>query len=133
MSVTQARRLRRKMSPPEARLWDILRQRPNDLKFRRQDPLGPYVLDFYCREALLAIEIDGLAHDCGDNPARDQRRDSWLAAQGIATLRIAATEVRDNLEGVLTHIVEHCVRRTPPPHFVRCPSPATAGEDKPTG
>jgi very-short-patch-repair endonuclease len=117
------------MSPPEATLWNILRARPNGFKFRRQHPLGPFVLDFYCREALLAIEVDGFAHQLGDNPQRDEARDQWLARQGISTLRIDALDVRNNLEGVLVFILERCSERTPPPHFVRSPSPAAAGED----
>ena len=131
MSVTQARILRRTMSPPEAILWNILRGRPNGLKFRRQHPIGPYVLDFYCRAALFAIENDGVAHQLGPNPRRDEMRDRWMERQGIATLRIDASEVRNNLEGVLAHILDRCRERTPPPHFVRSPSPATAGEDQP--
>ena len=115
MSVAQARRLRRAFSLPEAKLWDVLRKRPNGLKFRRQHPVGPFVLDFYCHHALLAIEIDGFSHQLGDNPRRDENRDRWLAKQGIAILRIDASNVRNNLEGVLIHILERCTERTPPP------------------
>jgi very-short-patch-repair endonuclease len=115
MSVTQARKLRRTMSPPEAILWNMLRKRPGGLEFRRQHPAGPLVLDFYCHQALLAIEIDGLSHQLGRNPQRDEARDGWLATQGIATLRIDASEVRNNLEGVLTYILDRCSQRTPPP------------------
>src|SRR5687768_12917777 len=96
------------MSPPEAKLWTVLRNRPNNFKFRRQHPFGPYVFDFYCQEALLAIEIDGFAHNCGDNPQRDETRDRLVAAQSIATLRIDASDIRNNLEGVLTYILERC-------------------------
>ena len=115
MSVTQARRLRRSLSPPEAVLWNLLRARPDGLKFRRQHPAGPYVLDFYCHQALLAIEIDGFSHQLGDNPRRDEARDRWLKRQGIATLRIDALDVRNNLDGVLSFILQHCAERTPPP------------------
>jgi very-short-patch-repair endonuclease len=103
------------MSPPEVKLWSLLRHRPDGFKFRRQRPNDPFIFDFYCHEALLAIEIDGFAHDCGDNPRRDQARDRWAAARSIATLRIDAAEVRDNLEGVLVHILARCAERTPPP------------------
>ena len=115
MSVFQARKLRRTMSPPERILWRILRERPNGFKFRRQHPLDPYVLDFYCHEALLAIEIDGLVHQFGNNPQRDEARDRWMAKRGIDTLRIDALEVRNNLEGVLAYILDRCAQRTPPP------------------
>ncbi len=76
-----------------------------DLRFRRQHPIGPYVLDFYCARARLAIEVDGESHGFGDRPERDERRDVWLADQGVRTLRIPAIEVRDNLDGVITMIV----------------------------
>ncbi|MDP9424281.1 MAG: endonuclease domain-containing protein [Pseudomonadota bacterium] len=115
MSVFQARQLRRTMTPPERILWRLLRERPNGFKFRRQHPLGPYVLDFYCHGSLLAIEIDGYGHQLGDNPERDARRDKWVARQGIVTLRIDASNIRDNLEGVLNLILERCAERTPPP------------------
>jgi len=107
-TVARARALRRAMSPPEAALWQILRARPGGLKFRRQHPAGPYVLDFYCPAARLAIEIDGIAHEMGANPERDERRDAWLEAQGYRVLRIVAGEVRDNAEGVLRHILNSC-------------------------
>jgi very-short-patch-repair endonuclease len=115
MSVYQARKLLRVMSPSEAMLWNVLRRRPAGLQFRRQHPVGPYVLDFLCRPAGLAIEVDGKAHDFALTVARDERRDAWLADRGIATLRIPAAEVHRNLEGVVIHIIQRCVGRTPPP------------------
>src|SRR5450759_246385 len=107
------------MSPSEIRLWRVLRLRPEGLQFRRQYPFGPFVLDFFCKSASVAIEVDGLAHDFGDNPARDERRDRWVRGQCVETLRISAEEVRNNLEGVVIYIVQRCLERTPPPHFVR--------------
>ena len=115
MSVHQARQLRRTMSPPEAAMWRVLRTRPQGLQFRRQHPFGPYVLDFFCKTAGLAIEIDGLAHSLGTNPGRDDRRDKYLLANGVATLRIAAADVRRDMAAVLVCVVEHCASRTPPP------------------
>ena len=128
MSVFQARELRRRMSSPEVILWTILRRRPNELKFRRQHSIGPFILDFYCHQSLLAIEIDGFSHQLGSNPRRDEARDEWLRRQGVATLRIDATDVRDNLEAVLTLILEHCAERTPPPaSLVPLPSNSRGG------
>jgi len=101
------------MTPPERRLWHVLKGRPDGFKFRRQHPIGPFVLDFFCHEAAVAIEVDGLAHDLGDNPRRDAWRDSWLAGEGVKTLRFRALDVRDNLEGVVMTIVEECRVRTP--------------------
>src|SRR3954447_16988126 len=107
-TVRKARALRRVMSPAEARLWQILRPRPAGLKFRHQHPAGPYVIDFYCPAAKLGIEIDGIAHEMGDNPARDERRDTWLAGRGYRMLRIPASELKENAEGVLQHILNAC-------------------------
>ena len=130
MSGTErARRLRRRMSPPELALWQHLRTRPSGFKFRRQHPKGPYTLDFYCREAAVAIEVDGDAHDMGDNPARDRRRDAWLGAHGILTLRFLAADVLRALEAVAMRIEEVCASRAPPPPSGRSPSPRKRGED----
>ena len=102
------------MTPPEARLWVALRRKAQEgFRFRRQHPVGPYVLDFYCDAVHLAVEVDGEVHGFGDNPARDARRDAWLAEQGVRTLRIAAIDVRDNLDGVITMIVEAANGRWP--------------------
>jgi len=101
-TVRLARHLRRELSPPEARLWIALRGRNlGGLKFRRQHPIGPYVLDFYCDRARLAVEVDGYAHATADRPARDARRDTWLATKGIRTLRVDARDVRDEFDGVV--------------------------------
>jgi very-short-patch-repair endonuclease len=100
----RARNQRRKMSLPEVLLWQQLRKEPDGLQFRRQHPAGPYVIDFYCATANLALEIDGEAHNYGDRPARDLARDKWLSKQGVRTLRIPAVEVLKNLDGVLQAI-----------------------------
>jgi very-short-patch-repair endonuclease len=96
------------MTLPEVALWHVLRERPGGFKFRRQHPVGPYVLDFYCAAASLAVEVDGMAHDMGDHPARDERRDLWLAGQGIFVLRVPATEVLRDLDAVVTAIHQRC-------------------------
>ena len=108
----RARFLRKNMTPPERRLWRVLRARPEGFKFRCQHPIGPYILDFFCCESAAAIEVDGFAHDLGSNPLRDMKRDQWVAAEGVRTVRVPATEVRDNFEGVVAFIVEACRERT---------------------
>jgi very-short-patch-repair endonuclease len=105
-TIANARRLRRNLSAPEAQLWSRLRKRaPGKPTFRRQHPIGPYVLDFFCARARLAIEIDGISHDMGDRPQRDIRRDAWLEAQGLTVLRIAAGELPGRLDAAVDGIV----------------------------
>jgi very-short-patch-repair endonuclease len=83
----------------------LRRRAGGGLRFRRQHPIGPYVLDFYCDSAKLAVEVDGYAHTVGDRPRRDERRDDWLAQRYVRTLRIAASDVRDELDGVVGLII----------------------------
>jgi len=73
--------------------------------FRRQHPIGPYVLDFYCAKAQLAVEIDGLSHDFGDRPERDFRRDAWLQGRGITVMRLPAVEIGHRIDEVVDGIV----------------------------
>ena len=103
------------MTAPEITLWNLLRQRPDGFKFRRQHPLGPYILDFYCASAGLAVEVDGIAHDLGRNPTRDEARDRWLAASHVRTVRFAAADVQNDLDAVTRLIVSECEARCPPP------------------
>ena len=109
LTFKRARALRRDMSLPEVVLWEHLRgRRLNGLRFRRQHPIGPYILDFYCSSARLAIEVDGASHDFQERVRHDEQRQSWLAKRGIRTLRFNAKEILDDheLEGVLTTIAE---------------------------
>ena len=112
-TTRNARTLRRKMTLPEILLWQELRHKPRGLKFRRQHPTGPYVLDFFCSDARLAIEIDGEAHSRGDRPEHDATRDAWLREAGIETLRIPAVEVLTDLDAVLRWITSQATSRLP--------------------
>ena len=70
-----------------------MRRRGLSKHFRRQHPAGPYILDFYCSNAKLAVEVDGAAHDFVPQALHDERRDAWLNQQGIRVLRFAAAEI----------------------------------------
>jgi very-short-patch-repair endonuclease len=107
-TVQRAKALRRELTPPEAKLWNALRGKSLGVKFRKQHPIGPYVLDFYCPAAKLCVEVDGMAHDMGDNPARDARRDEWLRKKKIRVLRVAASDVMKNLDPVYRLIQDEC-------------------------
>ena len=94
LSYTRAKTFRHQMTPPEARLWRFVRAwRLRGLKFRRQHPVGPYILDFYCAAARLAVEVDGQGHNDPDQMRHDARRTVWLGLRGIAVYRVAARTV----------------------------------------
>ena len=102
----RARRLRKEMSLPEGLLWRALRaHRLEGLHFRRQHPVGPYVLDFYCDAAHLAVEVDGAMHYLEGRPERDAARDAWLLQRGIRTLRLPARLVLKDMDGALRTIL----------------------------
>jgi very-short-patch-repair endonuclease len=87
-------------------LWNRLRQRlPGKPVFRRQHPIGPYVLDFYCARANLAVEIDGISHDLGDRPRHDDRRNAWLEERGVTLMRIPAAELMYSIDETADAIV----------------------------
>ena len=109
-TVLRARALRRNMTLSEGLLWRALRERPEGFKFRRQHPLGRFIVDFYCPTACLVIEVDGAAHSMGSNPDRDLQRDHWLTSQGLRVLRFAATDVMSDLGSVMMLILVACRR-----------------------
>lgn len=112
LTVERARTLRRMMTPPEARLWTCLRgKRLRGLKFRRQHPVGPFILDFYCAEARLAVEVDGQGHEHPERLAHDRRRTAWLHRQEVRVIRLAAESVRTELDGVLEFIARVALER----------------------
>ncbi|BCA64166.1 hypothetical protein HMP09_3400 [Sphingomonas sp. HMP9] len=108
---SNAKHLRKQMTPPEIALWLALRGNGEGLRFRKQHAAGPYVLDFYCAPARLAIEVDGEAHNHGDRPERDATRDAWLIAQNIHVLHYSAREMLANLDDVVRQITSVAVER----------------------
>jgi very-short-patch-repair endonuclease len=94
----RARQMRRDPTEAERRMWRILRDRRlGSLKFRRQEPIGPYIVDFVCFERKLIIELDGSQH--AEN-AHDAQRDTWFTSRGFTVLRFWNSEVLDNPRGV---------------------------------
>ncbi|HXA38801.1 MAG TPA: DUF559 domain-containing protein [Phenylobacterium sp.] len=101
-TTNHARALRRRATLAERTLWKLLRHRRlTGLKFRRQVPLGPYVLDFVCFPHRLIVEADGPFHD----PAHDALRDQGLARAGFRTLRFSVREILGRDERVITRIL----------------------------
>lgn len=110
-TVKRARRLRSEMSLPQTVLWRELRKRPGGFKFRREHPAGVYVLDFFVASVRLDIEIDGFAHDSVPATVRDRRRSDFLRSQGVATVRIPAKAVLDDLSAAIARVVQICEER----------------------
>jgi very-short-patch-repair endonuclease len=105
-TLRRAKQLRREMTGPEKRLWSFLRDhRLRGLKFRRQQPIGPYVVDFFCSSAKLILEIDGESH--ADRGEYDRARQSFLEKAGYRVLRISNDDVLDvDVEPVLWAILK---------------------------
>jgi very-short-patch-repair endonuclease len=109
-----ARRLRKDQTDAEKLLWSILRSRQLlGLKFRRQHSIGPYILDFYCHDYNLCIELDGGQHYTKEGQKEDEARAVLLAKRGIHILRFSNVDVLKNLEGVLLTVVEKVTSLTP--------------------
>jgi very-short-patch-repair endonuclease len=99
----RAKELRKHMTDAEQLLWHHLRRKQiHGLRFRRQHPIGPYVVDFVCLPARLIVELNGGQHV--ENIAYDARRDNWLRAQGYKILRFWNNQVFQETEAVLTQI-----------------------------
>ncbi|MFL5122488.1 MAG: endonuclease domain-containing protein [Microvirga sp.] len=104
--VRVARRLRKRMTPQEVKLWVKLReQRVNGLHFRRQVPIGRCVVDFACLKHRLVVEVDGGQHSFDNAAAVDRSRDLTLSALGFRVQRFWNAEVDANLDGVVETIL----------------------------
>ena len=98
-------KLRRNSTEAEKLIWRALRDRQlGGAKFRRQHPIGPYIVDFCCLERRVVIELDGGQHAAPF--ARDKRRDRWLETRGYQVVRLWNHEVMANREGALRRILE---------------------------
>ena len=103
MASLAARRLRKTPTDAEMRLWAVLRRRQIEgARFRRQAPIGPYVVDFACFAERLVVEVDGGQH--AHQQDRDTARTAWLETQGFRVLRFWNHEVLGNIEGVAERI-----------------------------
>ena len=116
---SRARELRKTQTPAERLLWEHLRgRRHGDLKFRRQHPIGRFIVDFFCPEAKLILEVDGPTHD--EQVEDDAWRTGQLQAQGYSVLRFKNEDVTGNLESVL-----HRIRAVAVPRNDTCEHPAS--------
>ena len=125
MSSTLARQLRRNSTDAEIALWRLLRASAlAGIKFRRQQPVGPYIVDFISFSHRLIVECDGGQH--AEN-ACDKIRDAWFAEQGFRTLRFWNNDILANRDGVIQVILE-TAQTSPSPSRKRAPPSPTRGE-----
>ncbi len=97
------------MRPSARRLWELLRgRRAGGFRFRREHVFPPYILDFYCAELRVAVEVDGGAHESGERMAYDERRDGFLKRAGVKVLRAPAQALLHRPEAVRDWIVSRC-------------------------
>jgi very-short-patch-repair endonuclease len=101
--IDRARSLRQTETPPEQLLWLALRNgQIGGLKFRRQHPIGPYVVDFYCHSAGLVVEVDGMSHD--DKMLQDAQKTKHIEGQGLRILHVTNEDVMRDLDAVTREI-----------------------------
>jgi very-short-patch-repair endonuclease len=114
----RARSLRKNLTDAERKLWFILRRKQlSSFRFRRQVPMGPYILDFVCHSVKVVIEADGGQHDESQQSAYDQKRTQWLEKQGYHVLRFWSNEIvsrgnSGNEQAVFETILKICLSRT---------------------
>lgn len=107
----RAAELRDRLTEPEVMLWSVLKgNRLDGHAFRTQHAIGGYIADFYCHRARLVVEIDGEQHQ-GERLRHDARRDEWMRSCGIEVLRVRASDVFENLEGVRRTIAARAKQR----------------------
>lgn len=104
--IKQARYLRKNMTPQERKLWNTIRNNQiNNLKFKRQHPIGEYIVDFICIEKRLILEIDGGQHNYKKNIIYDNERTKYLNSRGFQVLRFWNNDIDNNLEGIIEKIL----------------------------
>jgi very-short-patch-repair endonuclease len=118
-TLRRAKAMRRTPTPAEAALWNIVRGGRIGPRFRRQQPLGPFVADFLCAAHALVVEVDGAQHT--DDPAVDVRRTRWLEGRGYRVIRFDNRQVLRDPESVIRTIMQAISR--PHPGASRHPSP----------
>lgn len=114
----ERRALRLGQTPAEELLWAVLSAHSlAGFQFRRQHGFGPYILDFYCPTALLAVEADGAGHETSADRQHDHVRDAFLRAHHIRVLRFRNHDILHNLQQVLQEIAQHLHERRPNTHY----------------
>jgi very-short-patch-repair endonuclease len=105
------------MTSPEIKLWSRLRRKQFEgLKFRRQHGIGPYIVDFFCPEQGLVIEVDGDSHGDEDQILKDKERDKYLQSLGLQVIRYTNDDILKNIDGVLENLAGNLRPPLVPPY-----------------
>ena len=107
-----ARQFRKELTDAEARIWLRLKGRSDGVHFRKQHPIGPYIVDFYCAKAKLVVEIDGEIHDRDNNAQRDERRTLYLEGLGLEVYRVAGDEAMSDPDETALGILQLALAKT---------------------
>lgn len=112
--TNRRKHLRKHATIAERILWKHVRSKQLGVKFRRQYSIGGYIVDFFCYELKLIVELDGGIHGTEENILKDRKRESWLRAQGYTILRYTNEQVINTTEHVCTDLKQHIARYSPP-------------------
>jgi len=107
-------RLRKIQTTPEKHLWTAIKNKQLGIKFRRQHGIGNYIVDFYCAELGLILEVDGDSHYSPGEILKDNRRTAFLESKKLVVLRFTNKDVMNNLNGVL-EVLSEKIKKTAPP------------------
>ncbi|MEP4535537.1 MAG: DUF559 domain-containing protein [Cyclobacteriaceae bacterium] len=110
--VPLARKLRNDMTLGEILLWNEIKNKQLGVRFSRQIPIDQYIVDFYCKDLMLAIEVDGSTHYHDDQPEKDQRRQERLESLGVCFLRFDDLDVKSDINWVVNEI-QHWIDNPP--------------------
>ena len=102
-----ARNLRKNQTPQEQKLWRFIRNNQLGVKFKRQYPIGDYIVDFICREKWLIIELDGSQHNEDNNIINDEIRTKYLESRGFKVIRFWNNDINNNIEDVILEIKKY--------------------------
>ena len=126
-----AKHLKRAATPAGFLMWQLLRNRQRcGAKFRREYVKEPYILDFYCPEARICIECDGLPHLTPEGIAKDRKRTAWLNAQGVEVIRFTSREIEQDTQRVIHDIDSVLKRRLMGDQAPHPPAPSPRSEEK---
>ena len=122
--VAYAKELRKNMTFGEIALWREIKGKKLGVQFSRQIPIDQYIVDFYCKDLFLAIEVDGSIHFKEGHEEKDQRRQKRLESLGVTVIRFSDADVKNNLNWVLNEI-RSCIDNLEP-----TPNPSQEGKNK---